>query len=300
MREGIASVCIEANIPFDCRASKKTGGQRDDNKKWMKASAVNVLLEKMPTLIWKLCDVRYLQNDGEPEPLPEEPELPAAPEAAAPAAAPAAAAPAATATPAPGMAASAPHPQPPSRSAPAQQSTAAQPGAPPRRAPARPQPAAAAPIRRAPARPQPAASAAPRGGAQPAASRAGSPRSARRVASVSCAHLCLRMYVRRRTRICSPFSPAAVRKRQEGAEGRQSRGQVRAGLPTHQLGARQPSSLRGPGPRDKGLCAQALSALGAEGQLDLQVVVPSHQYEWPPCRGLACAQRQEQRGSRAG
>ena len=61
---------IECGIAFDCRSSKKSGGARDDSKKWMKASAVNILLEKMPTIIWKLCDIRFLSNTGDPEPLP--------------------------------------------------------------------------------------------------------------------------------------------------------------------------------------------------------------------------------------
>ena len=70
MRTAIAGICIEFKVAFDCRAPKKSGGQRDDNRKWMKASMVNVLLEKMPEMIWKLCDVRYLTNAGNPEPLP--------------------------------------------------------------------------------------------------------------------------------------------------------------------------------------------------------------------------------------
>lgn len=154
MRTAIAGICIEFKVAFDCRAPKKSGGQRDDNRKWMKASMVNVLLEKMPEMIWKLCDVRYLTNAGNPEPLPR----PNAPASGAPAAADAnaasqsassdgAAAPAAA-----GSAATA-LPSEVSRQAAVAQE---RPGA-VRRAPIRPQPATA--IRRAPARPQAAAAA---------------------------------------------------------------------------------------------------------------------------------------------
>ena len=69
MREAIAAVLIMAGVPFDCRSAAKNGGSRDDNKKWMKASVVNVLFAKMPSLIWDFCDVRFLTNLGDPEPL---------------------------------------------------------------------------------------------------------------------------------------------------------------------------------------------------------------------------------------
>ena len=77
MREAIAALLIKNNVPFDCRSAAKNGGGRDDNKKWMKASVVNVLLAVMPTLIWDLCDVRYLDNKGVPEPLQSFEDMPA-------------------------------------------------------------------------------------------------------------------------------------------------------------------------------------------------------------------------------
>ena len=277
MRDAIAGILIGANIAFDCRASKKSGGARDDGRKWMKASAVNVFLEKIPELIWKLCDVRFLANGGEPEPLPEAPDAADAdpdaddPPAAAPAAAPAAVAPAQAR---PNVAAASRASKQSSTSSAPRQPLASQPI---RRAPARPQAAA---ILRAPARPKLAIAAPARSLLeQPEQSQAGTQRSGRRVpsslrASVAHTFLCARARC-----ISEGTGAATVQTGLGGAEeGRsQKEGSFRGlcrGVQPHKLGARQSPGLRRLGPRDPRLRAQALQALGAEGKLDLQALVP--------------------------